>query len=694
MTVKLSSALPSYPLSMNLCRSDIATANIAFQSIALSGFSVAGDLGAGAVYVRGTSTGPMAIQDAGGTWWNLYTKRCVRAGWCGVKADGVTDDTAAFRVAYDLACATSKVLLLEAGTMLISSETNPLNSVDGLIVSGKGNGRSIVKWTEGSLVLLFGRHYSVPGRISNVTYWGFAVIGTHGDGGDYTTASCYPFLSYGVDGLLHENVRVEKSRVMAMAARGCTNVRARDCTVRYCARDGINFADCDDVDFEGNLVEYVDDDAIAWHNDVAGRIDRRCTIRGNRIRFAQGIKALGVVTGAIEGNTLEFIMGQGIAVSTVDYGTEGRDAANGVTIGHNTIKNCIDRSIVDGLNAGAPYIFVSGISAQAGGLAAIPGENVTATASVISPYPYFRGNDGGATNEPVPGAYSVVVSGNVFGRDIPSGVALSSLGYGTFYTRNGPVDPTLTETSLRQSGVQFDGKVRAFAAKSNTFTGIGYAFFFGDAAQVKGDIKANTTFDVWGGLVFSGGNALHQNIISQGNTWDMDSLISHAGRGANGTWTTASAGPAAFLIQNAAGILSRGDTFRNCSRVSDAALAAADGTSTKLYVESGLLECQPAATSFSTSNKGIGECPRAGPAFWYSIVDSDPGSSTYGNRLNNCGRQASAQPSTGTYVFGMFVQNTGPAISGGKVLLGWSRLTNGSGHTAGTDWTPVYGTTS
>jgi hypothetical protein len=51
-------------------------------------------------------------------------------------------------------------------------------------------------------------------------------------------------------------------------------------------------------------------------------------------------------------------------------------------------------------------------------------------------------------------------------------------------------------------------------------------------------------------------------------------------------------------------------------------------------------------------------------------------------------------PSAGTYRRGDFVLNTEPSISGGKVLLGWSRLTNGSGHVAGTDWTPCYVTTS
>lgn len=55
---------------------------------------------------------------------------------------------------------------------------------------------------------------------------------------------------------------------------------------------------------------------------------------------------------------------------------------------------------------------------------------------------------------------------------------------------------------------------------------------------------------------------------------------------------------------------------------------------------------------------------------------------------------ASAMPASGSYAQGDFVKNSGPAISAGKVLHGWERLTTGSGHVAGTDWTTVYMTTT
>lgn len=52
---------------------------------------------------------------------------------------------------------------------------------------------------------------------------------------------------------------------------------------------------------------------------------------------------------------------------------------------------------------------------------------------------------------------------------------------------------------------------------------------------------------------------------------------------------------------------------------------------------------------------------------------------------------ASAMPSSGTYRQGDIVKNTGGTIDGNNmVLTGWYRLTTGSAHVAGTDWSLMY----
>lgn len=56
--------------------------------------------------------------------------------------------------------------------------------------------------------------------------------------------------------------------------------------------------------------------------------------------------------------------------------------------------------------------------------------------------------------------------------------------------------------------------------------------------------------------------------------------------------------------------------------------------------------------------------------------------------------RAASVPTSGTYAAGSFVFNTAPSVAAGKTLLGWQRLTTGSGHVVGTDWSLCYVTDS
>lgn len=84
------------------------------------------------------------------------------------------------------------------------------------------------------------------------------------------------------------------------------------------------------------------------------------------------------------------------------------------------------------------------------------------------------------------------------------------------------------------------------------------------------------------------------------------------------------------------------------------------------------------------------------------VLDNDTSKVTGSNSFNaavvlkrtNNTYSASAVPATGAFVIGDWVWNVAGTISGGKVLIGWYRLTTGSGHTPGTDWTPMYATTT
>ncbi len=97
------------------------------------------------------------------------------------------------------------------------------------------------------------------------------------------------------------------------------------------------------------------------------------------------------------------------------------------------------------------------------------------------------------------------------------------------------------------------------------------------------------------------------------------------------------------------------------------------------------------STGLTLTNCVIADCA----FFGYPDHSAQFGFGTYLPTRNVQGRNfATAIPTTGYWAEGDFVQNVDPAIASGKVLLGWSRLTSGGAHSVGTDWTPVYATTS
>jgi hypothetical protein len=82
---------------LNVTRSLIPSVPLPSNTIMLSGYAAAGDYGAGAIYtsVGAGPSGPMAIQDLSGTWWNLLLTPELNIGWFGAVGDGTTDDTTA-----------------------------------------------------------------------------------------------------------------------------------------------------------------------------------------------------------------------------------------------------------------------------------------------------------------------------------------------------------------------------------------------------------------------------------------------------------------------------------------------------------------------------------------------------------------------------------------------------------------------
>ncbi|MGH7069591.1 MAG: hypothetical protein ACREFO_06195 [Acetobacteraceae bacterium] len=135
------------------------------------------------------------------------------------------------------------------------------------------------------------------------------------------------------------------------------------------------------------------------------------------------------------------------------------------------------------------------------------------------------------------------------------------------------------------------------------------------------------------------------------------------------------------------GVLARGNRYRNV-------MAVDDGNAGGRQYEWNRIYCNLAAVGCSTSNVGVGPVPTAGVAFLHMIEDGNPADTTFGDILDGPVLCATVMPRSGTYVEGLMVCNTAPAVSSGKMTLGWLRLTTGTGNVAGTDWTPVVATIS
>lgn len=380
-----------------------------------------------------------------------------------------------------------------------------------------------------------------------------------------------------------------------------------------------------------------------------------------------------------------FFTAQGITINSAVNGNEGHHASHHNVIDGNTLTNGIDRHVIDARNNGFDYIIVGGLVGNVGGLAAVPGENDTATGTIVDLYEYFLDSTG-----PIPHNYNTVVTNNVCSRTIPNDVALSSLGFGMFYMQDGPQDAALTPESMHGGGVLFwAGTSKNILVDSNIFSGIGAAARFHTYTKlVNCKFTNNTIFDCFVG-VSTNDNELSHGFEISGNIFDMDPLLKHANRGAAGTYLEWG-DPTALKLGAAYGFTIARNTFKNCGRVVDNALLYAeyllDGRNT---YDGNTIECQPVAVGFNTGNKGMGTVNN-GMGFVARIVDCDPLSATYGDVLNTCQRYSPEMPDSGIYVAGHFIENmkiTELGSTGSKyVIRGWLRANTGDSHVEGVDW--------
>jgi hypothetical protein len=132
-----------------ILRAAIPSTTITKDTFITSGFLTDGDYGTGAFYtsVGATSGGPMAIQDASATWFNLVLNGTANTGWFGAKADGSTDDSLTLQSAFNTIHASGGIVAFNGGQTSVISSTITIQEN----VSVNGNGATLLTSTSAFL---------------------------------------------------------------------------------------------------------------------------------------------------------------------------------------------------------------------------------------------------------------------------------------------------------------------------------------------------------------------------------------------------------------------------------------------------------------------------------------------------------------------------------------------------------------
>ncbi len=689
----------------------------------------------GAVF-KATYAGAVAVP------MSAWTSLTISLTSLGAKPNDATSDTAALNQAItDAQRVYASTILLDQPVLFFTSPGGggfgiPSNTT----VAGLGMDATKVLWNDndgtasGSISANLFEALLVNNVASNITFRDFNVTGSWNTYGTLQNGSgAYPFLPYDVTNLRFERVGVYDARLMSISPRQSTHVVVNDCHIAYGGRDGINLSSDADTTVTNNWIEHVDDDAIAVHSatsdssPVTGGVlqgaRRDAVITGNYLLDTEGIHDLSARDEVISDNVVAYPRGHCIAINEVpasgQTGTqEGFSAGGTVLITNNVCYGVINRYYIDNLFSNNPYVLITGDSARAGTYGAIPGTaalpgNAAGEAAGTIHVPYYEHNaNSTATTVPTAANANIIVSHNIFSRELPANPAsggdsrfttFSKLLLGNIFTRSSEpngFDGPLPDAAFRGVGVQlYGGAIRNLKVVDNLMEGLYNGLEIGNGGVNFDtiDFRGNTIKDMnnAGVSLDSGNPATLKGILNlESNLFDLDPFHTAAGRGLSGSWQSATEGPVGILdslpTSPQFSVVAHGNWFRNVSADTNIDPSLTPGASGYLGPNSfydNIDFAQIAVpNAFSTSNKGIGLAHTSG--FKQFVLDSDPTSATYDTLLFAPPQAMSAEPTAGgPWVAGTFVWNSAPV--GTSTVLGWMRRTTGTGEVDGTDWTTV-----
>ncbi|MFN0184928.1 MAG: right-handed parallel beta-helix repeat-containing protein, partial [Aquabacterium sp.] len=628
------------------------------------------------------------------------------------RGDGVTNDVITLQNAIDAAAAKPRggEVFLPPGTYRLDVSVALLIPRSNVVLRGAGRGRTVL-FIDDAINAIGGD--GISNAITGTAGWlplndfHLRDLTIRGRADVAPSAGAQMLRMSGTNLSVHD-CEFMHSRGMGMVILYSDQVSVRGCRVYRTVADGIGVWDSGNVVIAENVIVGANDDAISAHADSFGAAPLRSgvVIANNTISESQGIAALGCKSVVITGNVLRRIMGTGIRVlSPAVVDPQGQTPQFALRITNNIVADVFQRPEPNSRTAVQFYIWIEGGARNAGGGAAAPGEPAPGTGAVTSLYGAgsgtFYASNSTSPTVAAPAGYWNEISGNHLVRTLPAVSAMSDWGYGSqglwvgdngdgsgFY--NGPV----SEAQLNTMGILLNPSFRNCRIAGNTIQTSGpHAILFNtntyspvttrDMDYDGLTIEGNRLVDFGTAAIQGPPNGAHRVLVRH-NEIDGDPMFRAATRGTGGTWSSAT-GLVGLLLSGCSGFVVSDNAFRNV------ATAVRQVGVVRNIVTGNTLHGDPVAVGFSTSNRGVGTVEPGGAGWLHVVETSDPADALYGRIKSATVVSAASIPTTGTYVAGHFVAATAPVSANRQTILGWARLTTGSGHVAGTDWAAVHG---
>lgn len=483
------------------------------------------------------------------------------------------------------------------------------------------------------------------------------------------------------------NCRFYNFAYMVTICERIRNVKVMGCVFEQCAKDMVRFRSSFNVQVIGNRFKGSDDDCIAIHtlDSIDGaNVREGVVVSGNVIEDTTGIRILSGRMVTVQNNILRRAKSHGIAIyATPSAGTEGDFSQFGVDVSNNQLYDTLERAPFTAAAASVIAVYSQGGKGgtETGGV--VPGQNIVATGAFYLPWNY-RDRNFSVEGESLPPQFFVRIQNNTIARTLPTVAAYDNWGFGQCMTATGFSNAAVEDADLRPTnGIYIEGNSRKSIIAHNIVAHTINPIFIAEATGNFGMddmlIESNELSDYTTAAVnINNPSAVRGTSLTiRGNLIDGDPYHIHANRGAGGTWA-ADTNPVGVACTSHEGVRVEFNRFRNLVR------PVSNSGSDNIYIRGNVVRMDPNAGGFSATNRGVGVVVTAGAQYNYEIFNCDPTSATYGAMLNASPERAAAMPSSGKWIAGAFVQNSD--YVGLPGVHGWTRLTVGSAHVAGTDW--------